>query len=205
MSEALGRAAVAAALRAPLPGPAAQARMRPKSLPEPPSLPWKEAAVLVLLYPSGDGLAFPLLLRGEGLAHHGGQIGLPGGSRLFGEDLAATALRETEEEIGVSQDRIELLGALSPLWINRSGFELRPYVGWTSERPAFCLQAGEVAGLVEAELTTLLDPRSATEAHVETDGASRSVPAYRFSGRTVWGATAMILSELAALLAGDIP
>lgn len=197
---AIGHEWITAALQGPLPGAPAQEKMRPKSFPEPPAGPWKEAAVLVLLYPSRADLAFPLLLRSRGLAHHGGQVGLPGGSRLVGERLADTALRETEEEIGVNSGEIELLGALSPLRINRSGFELWPFVGWVAERPPFSLQAGEVAGLVEAELTALLDPRSVIEAEIEADDASRTVPAYRISGLTVWGATAMVLSELAALL-----
>lgn len=218
MCTKLDREAVVVALRAPLPGGSAHARMRPRSIPEPPAGPWKEAAVLVLLYPSASGLAFPLLLRSQGLAHHSGQVGLPGGSRLEGERLADTALRETEEEIGVNHEGVELLGALSPLRINRSGFELWPFVGWIPQKPAFSLQTGEVADLIEAELTTLLDPRSVYEAKVETgdisstvpDRASshqssvpaalRTVPAYRISGLTVWGATAMVLSEFTALL-----
>ena len=174
--------------------------MRPRGRPEPPAEPWKEGAVLVLLYPAESGPRFPLLVRGSALAHHGGQIGLPGGSRLPGEELADTALRETEEEIGVDRGRIDLLGALSPLRIYRSGFELWPFVGWIPRRPDFILQAGEVAALVEAEVVLLLDSASATQAEVEAGGGSRLVPAYNISGRTVWGATAMILSELAAAL-----
>jgi 8-oxo-dGTP pyrophosphatase MutT (NUDIX family) len=191
------------ALRGPLPGPSAWERMTPvwatgrgyeRSV-------WRDAAVLVLLHPLGEGIGLPLLLRTEGLPHHRGQIGLPGGARESGEDLEETALRETEEELGVPRKAIEVLGHLSRLRIARSGFSVLPFVGWAAVPPSYRLQETEVAALIEAPLSTFLEPGAVSEAEISVEGESRRVPCYRVLGRTVWGATAMILSELASLLA----
>jgi 8-oxo-dGTP pyrophosphatase MutT (NUDIX family) len=163
--------------------------------------PWRDAAVLILIHPLGPGLGFPLLVRSDGLPHHSGQIGLPGGAREGTESFEETALREAEEEIGVPGGSVELLGSLSRLRIARSGYDVQPFVGWTPATPSYKLQESEVAGLIDAPLSFLCEPGAEGEAELSVDGGQRLVPCYRVSGRVVWGATAMMLAELADLLA----
>jgi 8-oxo-dGTP pyrophosphatase MutT (NUDIX family) len=191
------------ALRGPLPGPSAWEGMTPAwaaglDYDRPV---WRDAAVLALLHPLGEGIGLPLLLRTEGLPHHRGQIGLPGGARESGEDLEETALRETEEEIGVPREAVEILGQLSRVRIARSGFSVVPFVGWAAVPPSYRLQETEVATLIEAPLSAFLEPGAMTEAEIGVEGESRRVPCYRVSDRIVWGATAMMLAELASLIA----
>lgn len=194
--------ALRSALRGPLPGARAWERMLPAwaSGIDPGDRSWRDAAVLVLLHPLGDGLGFPLLVRGDGLPHHGGQIGLPGGAREDGENLEETALRETEEEIGVGRESVEILGQLSRLRIARSGFSVQPFVGWTAVTLSYKLQESEVAAVIEAPLSLLTEPGAEDEAEISVEGEARRVPCYRVSGRVIWGATAMMLAELASLI-----
>jgi 8-oxo-dGTP pyrophosphatase MutT (NUDIX family) len=190
------------ALGGPLPGPIAWARMLPPWVPglDPGRDEWRDAAVLLLIHPLEQGFGFPLLLRGDSLPQHRGQVGLPGGAREEGESLEETALRETEEEIGVPRESVEIVGSLSRIRIARSGFSVLPFVGWARTQPAYRLQETEVAALFEAPLSSLLQPITDGEAEIPAEGGARRVPCYRLSGRVVWGATAMILSELAWLL-----
>lgn len=194
---------LASALGGPLPGPSAWAGMNPTWAAalgsDRPA--WRDAAVLVLLHPLGEGIGLPLLLRTEELPHHRGQIGLPGGAKEKGEDLEKTALRETEEEIGVPREAIKILGRLSRITIARSGFSVLPFVGWAAAPPSYRLQESEVADLIEAPLSAFLGPGAASEAEICVDEELRRVPCYRVAGRIVWGATAMMLAELASLLA----
>ena len=197
-------AALRFGLRSPLPRASAWARMLP---PWAPHLDvgredWREASVLLLLHPLGDSLGLPLVLRSEALPQHKGQVGLPGGAREAGEALEETALRETEEEIGVPRGAVEILGTLSRILISRSGFSVLPFVGWTPVQPSYSLQRSEVDALFEAPLSSLLEEGSESEAEVIVEGELRSVPCYSIAGRIVWGATAMILSELARVLEG---
>jgi 8-oxo-dGTP pyrophosphatase MutT (NUDIX family) len=168
---------------------------------------WREAAVLILLHPYGEDWGLPLLLRSEDLPHHRGQMGLPGGARealragLAPESLEETALRETEEEIGVGRGEIEILGTLSRLNITRSGFSVLPFVAWTGLEPSYRLQESEVAALIETPLSRITGPGVEEEAEILVDGGPRRVPCYRVEGHIVWGATAMILAELSSVLA----
>ena len=161
---------------------------------------YREAAVLVLLYPRGGLLHFPLTLRSEDTSNHKGQVSLPGGAREEGETLIETALRETKEEIGVDPEGIEVLGSLSALDIPHSGFHVQPFVAVASEAPHFLLEAREVAELIEAALGELLSEDSARIEERMVEAGPIMVPYYRLGGHKVWGATAMILSELRELL-----
>jgi len=191
------------ALAAPLPGPAAQARMLPPYRSAEFHAPqgstefaYREAAVLVLLYPLEGRLFFPLTKRSDALRKHGGQMSLPGGAREKGESLLQAALRETEEEIGVVAADIEPLGALSNLRVAPSRYEVTPFVGGLAERPSFRSDEREVAELVEVSINELLSPESEYEATRFFEGRLWSVPCFRLCGREVWGATAMMLAEL---------
>ncbi len=198
---------VECALRAPLPGWAAQACMgtRPRSTPAelghigPP----RQAAVLILLYPHEGQLYFPLTRRTDRVANHKGQISLPGGAQ-DPEDASFwdTALRETLEEIGVDPMRIRRIAALSVLYIPASHFEIHPFVGYVPARPFFMPDATEVAEIIEFPLQVLLDPGIKDEETWLLHGRQTQVPFYRYGEHVIWGATAMVLSELEFMLAG---
>ncbi len=157
--------------------------------------------MLVLLYPREGQLYLPLIRRTEYNGAHSGQISLPGGRKEAGDpDPVATALREAQEEIGVDPAAVTVLGELTPLYIWASHFQVQPVVGWTPQRPHFCLDPQEVAGLLEVSLEELRDPSNREEEEWELRGRRVRVPFFRIQGQVVWGATAMILSELLALL-----
>ena len=159
------------------------------------------AAVLMLLYPKNGE---PHLVLIERTSHnerdrHRGQIGLPGGKReAEDEDFAATALREAEEEVGVDRSRVQLLGALSPLYIPVSNFEVYPYVGTTDQAPTFVRQESEVNAIIEVPLRQFLDPvnHRSRDMNFSENLIVKRVPYFAVAEQTVWGATAMMLSEL---------
>lgn len=195
------------ALQQPLPGLAAQIAMAPPERPTvlpPNSTPPREAGVLLLLYPKDEGLYFVLTRRTERLGSHSGQISFPGGRREIGDvDFAATALREAHEEIGIALNGIEVLGELTDLYIPPSHFVVHPVVAYAPCAPMFHPHDGEVAEVIEAPLGLLLDPTikdAAPRALVSQGGREVLTPFYRIAGHQVWGATAMILAEFAALL-----
>jgi 8-oxo-dGTP pyrophosphatase MutT (NUDIX family) len=194
------------AMQRPLLGLEAQARMAPPYRPDqiavmlnPPAC--KQAGVLILLYPLDGQLCFPLTKRPESVEYHKGQISLPGGSQENGESLYQTALREAQEEVGVAADSVELIGQLSQLYVPPSNFCIRPFVGYVAQRPNFQIEAVEVAELIEAPLGALFDPATARMEDWEMRGGVWPIPFYQFGPHKVWGATAMILSEFAAMLA----
>lgn len=196
------------ALERPLPGLSAQARMAPPYRREQvetalnPPADCKQAGVLVLLYPQDGQLCFPLTRRPDNVEFHKGQISLPGGSRENGESLLQTALRETQEEIGVEANAVEAFGKLTSLYVPPSNFCVQPFVGYVARRPNFRLEAIEVAELIKAPLAALLDPAAARQEDWEIRGGIWRIPFYQFGSHKVWGATAMILAEFAAILEG---
>jgi 8-oxo-dGTP pyrophosphatase MutT (NUDIX family) len=161
---------------------------------------WREAAVLILLYQAGDAVRFPLMLRPNGTGVHAGQVSLPGGSREVGETFEACALRETGEELGVDPVSVHIVRDLSPLRISPSRFIVYPYVGITENRPEYHPSDWEVAGLFEPSLDELLDRDAVCEEYMTREGREWLVPYYRLAGQRVWGATAMILAELVAMI-----
>ena len=195
------------ALHRPLPGLAAMVRMapipRPLTPPTPDHRP-REGGVLVLLYPMGsDGeLHLVLTRRSDSVADHKGQISLPGGS-VDPDDCstAATAVREACEEIGVCTTDLRLLGDLTPLYIPPSDFRIYPHVSYLPRRPEFNPQPDEVAELIEAPIRRFLDPTTVVWEDWTLRGQTVRVPYYNIHGHKVWGATAMVLAEFAAVLA----
>lgn len=162
----------------------------------------REASVLALLHPTSDGPAVVLIERPSHLKKHPGQIAFPGGRREEGESRLEAALRETTEEIGVAATSVDVLGALTPLFIPPSNFCVYPYVGWISDLPPMVLDPGEVASAFSHPLAQFVDgPREL----VELRALGRAVPAWRINGHTVWGATAMMLSELVAVAEPVLP
>jgi 8-oxo-dGTP pyrophosphatase MutT (NUDIX family) len=131
---------------------------------------------------------------------HRGQISFPGGSLDPGEDAVTAALREGWEELAIDPARVEVLGALSPLYIPPSGFCIYPTVANAAARPDFVPNPNEVAEIIEAPLAHLLAPDTRQEEVWEIRGAPVRVPFYAVGHHKVWGATAMVLCELLALL-----
>jgi len=196
------------ALQRPLPGLPVQMQMATRPRPGTerildPNLNCRRAGVLVLLYPSAGGLCLVLTRRTESVNNHRGQISLPGGSMEPGETAAATALREAQEELGIDPASLELLGALSPLYIPPSDFCIYPVVAYVVERPSFKPNPEEVAEVIEASLAHLLAPETHCEEMWELRGQPVRVPFYAVGPHKVWGATAMVLSELATLLSAQ--
>ena len=200
-------AAIQAALRGPLPGLRAMVRMAPMPRPLEPPTPDhrpREGGVLVLLYPGGPAGDLHLVLtrRTDSVGNHRGQISFPGGSVDPGDPSTAyTAMREACEEIGVCEDDLQLLGDLTPLYIPPSDYYIYPHVAWVPRRPDFDPQPDEVAELLEPPIAHFLDERNIVVEDWLLRGELRQVPFYNVCGHKVWGATAMVLAELAAALA----
>ena len=127
---------------------------------------------------------------------HSGQIAFPGGSWEEGDvDFTATALREACEEIGVCQD-VKILGHLTPLYVPPSNFLVYPAVGALPQRPVWKPDPDEVAEVLEFSLPDLLDDSRKREEDWLLRGHPFRVPFYDVAGHSVWGATALMLSEL---------
>lgn len=163
----------------------------------------RDAAGLVLLYPHEDRWWLPLTVRASTLPHHTGQVSLPGGRLDAGESIEDAALREAYEEVGLPATGVTLLGRLTALPIPVSGHLLHPVVGVSATRPVFNVAAAEVERLIEAPLVHLLHPETVRWEQRQRDrpaGGAMDVPYFDVDGARVWGATAMVLAELLAVL-----
>lgn len=190
-------------LRHPLPGFAAHARMLPTRFsgmglpPAPPDA--RQSAVLVLLHNCCGSPALLLTLRSDRLKSHRGQISFPGGRIEAGETAEAAALRETAEEIGIAAP-ITILGQLSMLYVPPSNSLITPIVGVLRDIPALTLQADEVDEAFNLKLGGLLLPDAIKPARPMKGSTLAEAPYWDAHPTTpLWGATAMIISELLAL------
>ena len=154
----------------------------------------KPAAVLLLLYPNNDQIFFYLTKRSTSLKYHKGQISLPGGSKEKDETLLETALRETEEEIGINRNKISILGAITPLFIPVTGFMMTPFIGFISKKPLIKLNSIEVDEIFSVNMMDLINNDRLTT-HRQIKGKHLNVPYFRLNKHQVWGATSMVLSE----------
>lgn len=163
----------------------------------------KKAAVMSLFYPNMvKKTNLLLILRKTYQGVHSNQIGFPGGKvELEDLDLMHTALRETHEEVGVLPTDIEVIKTLTEIYIPPSNFEVQPFIGLYKNPSPFIIQEEEVEALVEVSLSDFMDDTLVFNQKLTTSYAKNiDVPAFKLNGYTVWGATAMMLSEVKELL-----
>lgn len=153
------------------------------------------SAVLILLYPYQDDIHFILTERTNEVQHHKGQISLPGGSWENGEQLHETALRETEEEIGISADKTKIIYELTPLFVKVTGYMIHPFVAYITQKPHIVPDQNEVNNVFTASISELMDPANQLTELMTIREIPVDVPFFKFGKYKVWGATAMILSE----------
>jgi 8-oxo-dGTP pyrophosphatase MutT (NUDIX family) len=168
----------------------------------PPSTALRAAAVLVPLVDHPDGMSVLLTQRTAHLSAHAGQISFPGGRiEEHDADPIAAALRETEEEVGLSRERVSVVGRLDN-YVTGTGFEITPVVGLVVPPFALAIDPYEVAEAFEVPLAFILDRRNHQRVERESAGRRRAFFVLPFEGRNIWGATAGILVNLAEVLAG---
>jgi len=162
----------------------------------------KESAVLILLYKLNDRLCFPLILRPEYDGVHSRQIGLPGGQKeKQDKDLISTAIRETYEEIGATVNHINILGELTEIYIPPSNFLVKPVVAYYDPISEFKPDKTEVSRILTSSLNELIDLRiEKKEVFIRHQKHQTTVSCFIIEEEIVWGATAMILSELRTLI-----
>ena len=186
-----------------LPGASAQEMMAPR-----PRRQWppgfhkdqiRDAAGLLLVFPHTNHAHIVLTVRSNSV-RHGGQVSMPGGVVDPGETYEIAALREAQEEVGLSAEGVQIIGRLTPMDIPVSGFRLHPIVAATATRPALLPSDGEVARILYLNLDELTEPSCIVETERTRDGQRFIVPAFHLAGVDVWGATAMVLAEFLSLL-----
>jgi len=162
----------------------------------------KIAAVLALFYPNQNNeVSLLLTKRANYIGTHSGQISFPGGKFEKSDlNLKETALRETFEEVGIFQEKIDILREITEVYIPPSNFSVTPFIGILNDIPVFKLNS-EVAKIIEIPFPDLIDDTmlgsiSITNSYMK----ETSVPCFNFDGSVIWGATAMILSEIKELL-----
>ncbi|MCM5664306.1 NUDIX hydrolase [Galbibacter mesophilus] len=162
----------------------------------------KWAGVVSLFYPDEvKQTKLLLILRKTYNGVHSNQVGFPGGKvEISDKDIAETALRETWEEVGVSPKKIELVKRMSEIYIPPSNFMVQPFVGVSKEMLSFTMQEDEVEAIIEVSFDEFMDDNSIFEENLSTSYAKNiNVPAFKLNNYTVWGATAMMLSEVKEL------
>jgi 8-oxo-dGTP pyrophosphatase MutT (NUDIX family) len=191
-----------------LPGLDAQVSMAPR-----PRFGWKPgftqesarlAAGLILLFPLDGEATILLTKRSASMPQHSGQVSLPGGAVDANETIEAAALREAYEEVALDPSAVRVVGRLTPVHIAVSGFVLHPVVGTTASRPTVRVASAEVERLIEVPLADLANPARRRRTTRIRDGIEVEMPYFDVGGEQVWGATAMVLAELIALL-GEVP
>jgi 8-oxo-dGTP pyrophosphatase MutT (NUDIX family) len=160
---------------------------------------YRRAAVLVPLVRDGQGWSILFSRRADNLAAHSGQIAFPGGAVEAGESLEIAAVRETQEEVGIERDRVELIGRLDDL-ITNSGFLVAPFVGVIATRIEYILSQSEVAEVFEVPIDALLEIDQPEVRYVPF--RDRRYPAYfyRYGRYEIWGLTGRMLKAFLDLV-----
>lgn len=190
---------------APLPGHTAHRSMSPRLQARSDALTveeraCREAGVLALLLPPIEDPILILTVRHDELPDHGGQISFPGGQREGTESLSDTALREAQEEIGISTSSVRLLGTLTPLYIPPSNYCVHPFLGAATVPLSLHPTDREVDQILRVPIHHLLNPDTRKIKPWTLHDQEVDVPYYDANGHKVWGATAMMLAEVLSLL-----
>ncbi|NRS88131.1 8-oxo-dGTP pyrophosphatase MutT (NUDIX family) [Flavobacterium sp. 7E] len=188
-------AASAHAIMAPVERLESLKQLEPKIAP-------KVAAVMMLFYPKEDLTHLVLIVRNTYKGVHSAQVAFPGG-KYEDEDVVFTntALRETHEEVGVHPDKMQIIKPFTPMYIPPSNFMVHPFLGICTEEILFIPEPSEVAAIIELPLSVFLSENIVVETNLTTSYANNiKVPAFDIDGNIVWGATAMMLSELKEVL-----
>lgn len=195
------------ALKLGLPGENAQFKMEPLTRAKEihrirPEIKPKESSVLILFYEKNSELFTVFMKRTSYNGVHSGQISFPGGKfENFDHSLIATAFREANEEVGINEEEIKHIGELSYLYIPPSNFNVLPVLAYTHKRPNFVIDSKEVERLIEVPISLLINPEIIQNKEIKTRFNKRiKVPCYFIDNEIIWGATAMIISELNELL-----
>ena len=158
--------------------------------------------VLILFYQHQDAFWLPLILRPKYDGVHAGQMAFPGGRfEKTDESLLRTALREAQEEIGIKAADVQILGVLSELFIPPSNFYVLPVVGRLAYRPDFYPDAREVERVFEVNLQEIMNENIIGLTEIDVRGTKIDAPFYLIQDHKVWGATAMMISELLTVIA----
>lgn len=162
----------------------------------------KECGVLILFYERNEDIYTVFMKRTSYDGVHSSQVSFPGGKYENSDhSLIETAFREANEEIGIDLKSVKLIGELSDLYIPPSNFNVLPVMAWTENVPVFKIDKNEVERLIEVPLSTLINPDSIKNKHIKTRFGERvGVPCYFIENEIIWGATAMIISELNDLI-----
>jgi 8-oxo-dGTP pyrophosphatase MutT (NUDIX family) len=159
----------------------------------------RQAAVMLLLFRRDNRWHLPLTERPSSLVRHGGQMSLPGGTTEPGESSEQAALRELQEELGVDS-RIDMLGQLADCYVFASNFVVTPWLAVVTTEPRWHPDSREVQQVIELPLELLLDDNTIGSTTIHRGPLTFRAPCYRIASKCVWGATSVILSELADLL-----
>lgn len=158
----------------------------------------RQSAVMMLFYPRQDETCLLLIERASYTGMHSGQIAFPGGKYEKEDiDLVHTALRETDEEVGILAHQIEVIKAFTKIYIPPSNFFVYPYLGIAREQFNIKMAEDEVAGIVELPFSKLMDEKIVQNVTMKSGyGNFIETPAFIYQENIIWGATAMMLSEL---------
>lgn len=158
-------------------------------------------SVLILLYEDEGEIKFPLIKRPDYPGAHGGQISLPGGKAEVGEDSIQTALREAQEEIGITSHDVNVLGRLSEFHVIPSNFLITPVVASVPYKPHFVPDPYEVARVLTGRIADLIKDDAVIVTEILAAGQYRmQAPHFKIEDEIVWGATAMMLNEFRMIL-----
>lgn len=167
----------------------------------------QKAGVLALLFMKNEEVHVLIIERMQaGGDKHGGQLGFPGGKyEPNDKTLLDTAVREAEEEVGIPSTEVNVLGPLTTLYIPVSNFLVHPFVGYLNNTPKYQLQEKEVKAVLEVPLSHLMNPENkrTTDIRIGKNLILKNVPYFDVEGKVLWGATAMMLSELIEVMNGN--
>jgi len=162
----------------------------------------RKAAVMMLIYPKNNKTHLALIVRNTYPGVHSAQIAFPGGKvEIEDVSLSHTALRETHEEIGIHPEKIDVIKTFTEVFIPPSNFIVAPFLGISYSELEFTEQVEEIAGIIEFPLLDFMNEKTIVIKRMDTSyGKNIEVPTFKINNHYVWGATAMMMSELKEVL-----